>query len=50
MKVLEISEGIIEDDKIIVTKGPLLGMEGFIRKFDKHRRNAWIEIDMFEKL
>ena len=42
-QVVEMSEGVIEGDKTIVTKGPLMGKEGFIRKIDRHKRVAWIE-------
>lgn len=49
-QVLEMSEGIIEGDKVIVTEGALLGMEGFIRKIDRHKRKAWLEAEMFGRL
>ena len=41
------SEGIIENDRVIVTSGPLKGNEGLIRKIDRHKRKAWLEIQMF---
>lgn len=41
------SEGIIENDRVIVTSGPLKGNEGLIRKIDRHKRKAWLEIEMF---
>lgn len=46
-QIVEMSEGIIEDSKIIVTKGPLIGKEGYIKKIDRHKRKAWLEIEMF---
>lgn len=46
-QVVEMSEGIIEGSKIIVTKGPLVGKEGYIKKIDRHKRKAWLEIKMF---
>ena len=49
-QVVEMSEGIIEGDKTIVTKGPLMGKEGFIRKIDRHKRKAWLEIEMFGRM
>ena len=45
--VVEMSEGIIEGDKVIVTKGPLRGHEGLIAKIDRHKRLAELEIQMF---
>ncbi|RVU96710.1 antiterminator LoaP [Coriobacteriales bacterium OH1046] len=45
--VVEMSEGVIEGDRILVTKGPLKGHEGLIRKVDRHKRLAELEIGMF---
>ena len=44
---LEISMGLIENGTVTVTEGPLTGMEGCIRRIDRHKRKAWLEIDMF---
>ena len=41
------SEGIIEGSRVIVRTGPLQGMEGLIRKIDRHKRKAWLELPMF---
>ena len=41
--VSEESKGFIIGDKIIVTSGPLVGRESFIRKIDRHKRRAEIE-------
>ena len=46
-QVVEMSIGIIEHDKIIINEGPMQGLEGFIRKIDRHKRLARIEIEMF---
>lgn len=46
-QIVEMSEGIIADSKIIVTKGPLIGKEGYIKRIDRHKRKAWLEIKMF---
>lgn len=46
-QLVEMSEGIIKGDKTIVLKGPLKGKEGLIRKIDRHKRKAWIEVEMF---
>jgi transcriptional antiterminator NusG len=45
-QVVHASRGIIEDDKIIVTEGPLQGKEGLIRKIDRHKRLAWLEMEL----
>ena len=46
--LFDLSEGIIEGDKIIVTSGPLMGQEGLIKKIDRHKRLAYIEFTMFD--
>lgn len=46
-KPVELSMGIIENGTVMIIDGPLAGMEGCIRKIDRHKRKAWLEIDMF---
>jgi transcriptional antiterminator NusG len=46
-RVIEMSEGIIEGDRVIVTKGPLKHHSGLIRKIDRHKRIAYLDIAMF---
>ncbi|SCW59353.1 transcriptional antiterminator NusG [Ruminococcaceae bacterium YRB3002] len=43
----DMSQGIIEGDKIKITSGPLMGLEGFITKINRHKRIAYLELDMF---
>ena len=45
--IVEMSRGIVENDRVIVMEGPLKGNEGLIRKIDRHKRKAWLEIQMF---
>lgn len=45
--LFDLSEGIIEGDRIIVTSGPLAGNEGSIKKIDRHKRLAYLEFNMF---
>ena len=42
-QIVEMSEGIIEQSRIRIMSGPLMGMEGQIRKIDRHKRKAWLE-------
>ena len=49
-QVVETSIGVMEQDRIIVNSGPLQGMEGCIRRIDRHKRLAWIEIEMMGRL
>lgn len=46
-RTVGVSEGVIEGDRIIVLKGPLVGREGWIRKINRRKRTAYLEIDMF---
>ena len=43
-RVVRMSEGVIEGDKVIVLNGPLMGHEGMISKIDRHRRIAYLDI------
>ncbi|MCF0224464.1 MAG: antiterminator LoaP [Fibrobacter sp.] len=43
----DVSYGFIEGDKVVVTQGPLRFHEGFIKKIDRHKRLATLELDMF---
>lgn len=45
--VAVMSEGIIEQSQVKITSGPLAGMEGCIRRIDRHKRKAWLEVEMF---
>jgi len=40
------SVGIIEGDRIRITSGALVGMESQIKKIDRHKREAIIEMEM----
>ncbi len=46
-QIVKMSQGIIENDHVHITDGPLMGMEGSIRKIDRHKRKAWVEVQMF---
>ena len=41
------SVGIIEGEQIKITSGPLMGLEGSITKIDRHKRRAYLELNMF---
>ena len=44
--LVPISVGVQEGDKIIVKEGPLRGMESYIKKMDRHKRKAYIEVEL----
>lgn len=41
---IDMSYGFIVNDKIIIESGPLKGKEGLIKKIDRHKRKAIIEM------
>ena len=38
---------LYENDRVQIVSGPLTGMEGSIRRIDRHKRIAHLEIEMF---
>ncbi|GLC81979.1 antiterminator LoaP [Lacrimispora brassicae] len=40
------SKGLIVGDRIKINEGPLIGFENIIKKINRHKRQAVIEIDM----
>lgn len=46
-QLVTMSTGMIENDQVKIFDGPLKGMEGYIKKIDRHKRKARIVIDMF---
>nr|WP_305181943.1 antiterminator LoaP [uncultured Schaedlerella sp.] len=49
-QIVQISEGIIENSKVIILSGPLTGKEGYIKKIDRHKRKALLEIPLFGRM
>lgn len=45
-RVIKTSSGVIEGDRVMVTDGPLVGMESCIKKIDRHKRLAFAEFDL----
>lgn len=45
--VMEMSEAVIEGDRVVVACGPLKGREASITRIDRHKRLAWVGMDMF---
>ena len=46
-KVVGMSTGAIEGNRVVVTDGPLRGHEALIRKIDRHKRLAFLDMRMF---
>ncbi len=45
-RVVTMSEGIIEGGHVVILKGPLKGHAGMIKRIDRHKRLAYLEMDM----
>ncbi|MCM1467216.1 MAG: antiterminator LoaP [Alistipes sp.] len=48
-EVVELSYGIMEGSRVVIHTGPLKGMEGYIKKIDRHKRKAYLQIEMFNR-
>lgn len=46
---VEMSVGYIEGEHVYVLKGPLQGKEGLIKKIDRHKRIAYLQLNMLKK-
>lgn len=44
---VRMSKAYITGETITITQGPLLGQEAIVKKIDRHKRRAMIEITMF---
>lgn len=49
-RAIEMSEGIVEGSKVIVLRGPLVGHEAEIKRIDRHRRMAELEVSMLGRM
>lgn len=44
-RVVEMSHGVIEGDQVRVSEGPLKGHEGIIKKIDRHKQCAYVDME-----
>lgn len=49
-RIVRMSSGVIEGDRVIVLNGPLMSHEGLISKVDRHRRIAYLDMPMFGRV
>ena len=47
--VVDLSSGFLTGDKVSIVSGPLVGLEGQIKRIDRHHRTAILEMTMFNK-
>lgn len=45
-RIIDCSSGVVEGDKTIILKGPLMGHTGLIKKIDRHKRLAYLEMSI----
>lgn len=45
-QIVGVSEGFIEDGQVCIVDGPLKGYEGWIKKVDRHKRLAYLEVEL----
>ena len=45
--LMKLSEGYMQGDEVTVTGGPLKGLEGKISRIDRHKRLAWLKVELF---
>lgn len=48
--LVELSQGIIEGGRTVITSGPLKGLEGCIRRIDRHKRTAQIALELMGRV
>jgi transcriptional antiterminator NusG len=45
--IIEMSKGFIVGENVHILEGPMINFKGKIKKIDRHKRTAYIEIEMF---
>lgn len=45
-RVVPMSEAVKVGEKVVITKGPLVGHEGLIREINRRKSTAYLEIDL----
>ncbi len=48
--VAEMSLGFVEGDQLTIQSGPMKGLEGLVRKIDRHKRKAVLAVEMFGRV
>lgn len=48
--VAEMSRGMLEGKRLIIKSGPMEGMEAMVKRIDRHKRMAVLEVELFGRL
>ena len=46
---VEMSFGFIEGERVVITEGPVMGLEGMIKRIDRHKKQAVLKTEFFGK-
>ena len=49
-RTVGMSTGFMEGDRVMIVDGPLMGLETVIRRIDRHKRKAMVEMHMFGRV
>ncbi len=49
-QLVKMSTGFVEKDKVVILEGPLKGLEGCIKRIDRHKREACLKLPMFGRV
>lgn len=49
-RTVQMSEGYVDDGKLVITAGPLLNHEAVIRKVNHRKKRAYLQVEMFGRL
>jgi transcriptional antiterminator NusG len=49
-EIVGMSTGIIENDKVRILEGPLVGLEGIVKKINRHKRTAVLKMELFDRV
>lgn len=49
-RVIEFSNGVMEGDEIVILNGPLMNHTGLIKKLDRHKRLAYLEMEILGRV
>lgn len=47
---VQLSLGYIEGDRVVITEGPMMGLEGLIKKINRHKKYAVLETEFFDNI
>lgn len=47
---IDVSVGVIEEGKLHILQGALVGMEAYVVRIDRHKRKAYLEMDLFGRI